>query len=44
MGASHTTRALEHGSFWEYVKMRTGLLKRRTLSECFSDWMKEKGK
>ena len=35
----HHMKVVEHGSLWEFFKMKTGLLNRRTLSECFKDYL-----
>ena len=42
IGCSQTP--IVEGTLWEFFKMKTGLLRCRTLSECFKDFMEGKAK
>jgi hypothetical protein len=39
VGGSHQQVPIQDGSVWEFIKMKTGLLRLRTLDECFRDLM-----
>ena len=40
----HKMTPLEHGTMFEFVKMKTGLLNRRTFSEWYKDLIMGAGK
>lgn len=42
MGPQHKHEVIESGSIIEFIKMKTGLLKYRTLGEVFKDFMEGK--
>jgi hypothetical protein len=42
IGIAHRTSPLETGTVWEWFKMVTGLLEKRTLREWFIDWTNER--
>ena len=42
--SGHQFRVLETGTMWEFFKMRTGLIRYRTLSERLKDLMERRDK